>query len=629
MRAVIVDTTSSPFARLRPVPVSSVRLEDGFWAPRLERLVKVTLPTQHELLEETGRIDNFRRAAGKLRGPFRGLYFNDSDVYKWVEAAQWALAYARDEGLKRLVDSVVAEIVAAQDADGYLNTYFTFERRGERWTNLRDMHEMYCAGHLFQAAVARARSTGETDLLAAATRFADHIYGVFGPGGREGVDGHPEVEMALVELYRQVGRREYLQLAQLLIERRGRGLIGGSPYHLDHAPFKQLREITGHAVRALYLCCGAADVYMETGDPELWAALDRLWHDLVERKMYVTGGVGSRYEGEAIGDAYELPNERAYAETCAAVANAMWNWRMLLATGAAEYADVMELALYNGALAGISLSGDRYFYVNPLADRGRHRRQRWFECACCPPNIARLIAYVPGMLYARSGEGVYVVLYAASRARVEVGGGAVELVQRTRYPWEGVVEVEVRPEGVDEFSLYLRVPSWARSARVEVNGRGAGPARPGSFFEVRRRWREGDVVRLGLDMGPTLLESHPWVSYNTCRAAIRYGPLIYCLEQADNGHDVWSLAIVPEGLRAEWRPDLLGGVVSVRGRALALDLSGWAGKLYAPLGSVEVPAREVEFTAVPYYAWGNREPGPMVVWARLAGRRGEGGQTLA
>lgn len=620
MRGIVVNVSKSPHAELRPVPIGGVRLEDEFWAPRLRTLIEVTLPTQYELLEETGRIDNFRRAAGKIEGPFRGLVFNDSDVYKWVEAAQWALAYEFDPKLKELVDRTVAEIIAAQDEDGYLNTFFTFERRKERWTNLRDLHEMYCAGHLFQAAVARHRSTGESDLLDAAVRFADRIYEVFGPGRREGVDGHPEVEMALVELYREVGRREYLELAQLLIERRGRGLIGGSPYHLDHVPFKQMDEITGHAVRALYLCCGATDVYMESGDRGLIEALERLWYDLVARKMYVTGGVGSRYEGEAIGEAYELPNERAYAETCAAVANAMWNWRMLLTTGEARFADIMELALYNGALAGISLSGDRYFYVNPLADRGRHRRQRWFECACCPPNIARLIAYVPGMLYAKARESIYVVLYAASRARIELESGHVELVQRTRYPWEGLIEVEVRPRGIDEFSLFLRLPSWAREARAKVNGCSVEGGRAGAFLELRRRWSEGDVVRLELDMGPTLLESHPWVSYNVCRAAIRYGPLIYCLEQVDNTHDVWSLALKDEGLKAEWKPELLGGVVAVSGRALALDISGWRGKLYAPLGEVKVPTREIEFTAIPYYAWANRGSGPMSVWIQLASR---------
>lgn len=620
MPTVVVSVENSPHKLLNPVPIENVRLNDAFWAPRLRMLVRVTLPSQYKLLEETGRLDNFKRAAGKIRGPFKGLVFNDSDVYKWVEAASFALAYERDEEVERLADAAVKDVVEAQDADGYLNTYFTFEQKKERWSNLRDLHEMYCAGHLFQAAVARHRATGKRDLLEAAVKFADHIYGVFGPGRREGVDGHPEVEMALVELYRETGKREYLELAQIFVERRGRGLIGGSPYHLDHTPFKQMQELVGHAVRALYLCCGAADVYMENGDPELRVALERLWQDLVERKMYVTGGVGSRHEGEAIGEAYELPNERAYAETCAAVANVMWNWRMLLMTGEARFADVMELALYNGALAGISLSGDLYFYVNPLADRGKHRRQPWFECACCPPNIARLIAYVPGMIYTTSERGVWIHLYAASTARINVHGGSVELTQRTKYPWSGFVEIEVKPQGIDEFSIFVRIPGWTRDSKVEVNGERVEGVHPGSYAEVRRRWREGDLLRIGFDMGPMLLESHPHVTCNTGRVALRYGPLIYCLEQVDNpDHDVWNLAVVPGTLKAEYRVDLLGGVTVVKGKAWAMDTGAWKGKLYARLGEVEAKYCETDFTAIPYYAWANREPGPMIVWVRKAG----------
>ena len=619
MTTVLVDTARSPYAVLKPVPIESVKLEDAFWAPRLKRLREVTLPTQYKLLEDTGRLDNFRRAAGVVKGPFRGFYYNDSDVYKWVEAVSLALASERDSQLEKLLEEVVNVIIAAQDADGYLNTYFTFERRGERWSNLRDMHELYCAGHLFQAAIARHRVTGKRDLLDAAVRFADHILEVFGPGRRAGVPGHPEVEMALVELYRETGRREYLSLASRFIDLRGRGLIGGSPYHLDHVPFREMRELTGHAVRALYLCCGAADIYMETGDAKLREALDRLWHDLVERKMYVTGGVGSRYAGEAVGEAYELPNERAYAETCAAVANVMWNWRMLLMTGEARFADILELSLYNAALAGISLKGDRYFYTNPLADRGRHRRSEWFDCACCPPNIARLIASIPGMVYSTSPRGVWVHLYAANRARIELNVGAVELIQHTEYPWSGLVEMKVRPDRIDEFSLFLRIPEWCRDARVTINDAEELRPRPGAYLELRREWEWDDRVRLEMSMEPVLLESHPHVTCNTGRVAIRRGPLIYCLEQVDNpGCDVWDLAIIPGELRAEYEPELLGGIVVVRGRALALDVSDWRGRLYAPLSEVKVRTREVTFTAIPYYAWANREPGPMIVWVRLA-----------
>ncbi|RLF02736.1 MAG: glycoside hydrolase family 127 protein, partial [Thermoprotei archaeon] len=590
-------------------------------APRLEVLRRTTLRSQYELMEETGRIDNFRRASGKIKGPFRGFYFNDSDVNKWVEAASLTLAYEHDADVKRLVEIVVEEIIAAQDEDGYLNTYFVFERRGERWSNLRDMHELYCAGHLFQAAIAHYRATGRRELLDSALRLADHITGIFGPGRRRGVPGHPEVEMALVELYRVTGKRSYLDLARFFIDERGRGLIGGSPYHIDHKPFRELDELVGHAVRALYLCCGATDVYMETGDRSLYEALGRLWLDLTQRKMYITGGAGSRYEGEAFGNAYELPNERAYAETCAAVANVMWNWRMLLATGNARYADIMELALYNGALAGISLEGKHYFYVNPLADRGKHRRKPWFDCACCPPNIARLIASVPGMIYSVSPQGIWTHLYAAGRASLAFKNLGVEVIQRTDYPWSGVAEIEVRPSRTSLFSLFLRIPGWCRKARVEVNGTEfSGKPIPSSYLEVRREWDWGDVVKLSLDMPVTLIQSHPHVTYNTCRVAIKRGPIVYCLEQVDNPDcDVWDVVLPVEAkLTPKFRRDLLGGVVVIEGRALALDSSTWKGKLYAPLSEVEVRVKAVELKAVPYYAWANREPGPMTVWVRLA-----------
>ena len=621
MGTVLVDTSNSPWARLKPVPIESVKLEDSFWAPRLEVLRRTTLRSQYELMEETGRIDNFRRASGKIKGPFRGFYFNDSDVYKWVEAASLTLAYEHDADVKRLVEIVVEEIIAAQDEDGYLNTYFVFERRGERWSNLRDMHELYCAGHLFQAAIAHYRATGRRELLDSALRLADHITGIFGPGRRRGVPGHPEVEMALVELYRVTGKRSYLDLARFFIDERGRGLIGGSPYHIDHKPFRELDELVGHAVRALYLCCGATDVYMETGDRSLYEALGRLWLDLTQRKMYITGGAGSRYEGEAFGNAYELPNERAYAETCAAVANVMWNWRMLLATGNARYADIMELALYNGALAGISLEGKHYFYVNPLADRGKHRRKPWFDCACCPPNIARLIASVPGMIYSVSPQGIWTHLYVAGRASLAFKNLGVEVIQRTDYPWSGVVEIEVRPSRTSLFSLFLRIPGWCRKARVEVNGTEfSGKPIPSSYLEVRREWDWGDVVKLSLDMPVTLIQSHPHVTYNTCRVAIKRGPIVYCLEQVDNPDcDVWDVVLPVEAkLTPKFRRDLLGGVVVIEGRALALDSSTWKGKLYAPLSEVEVRVKAVELKAVPYYAWANREPGPMTVWVRLA-----------
>jgi len=620
----VVDTSASPYAKLHPVAIQSVNLEDEFWAPRLRVLREITLPSQYQLCEETGRLFNFRRAAGKETGNFQGLFFNDSDVYKWVEAVAFSLAGSTDQKLHELAHQAISQILAAQDEDGYLNSYFTLERKKERWTNLRDMHELYCAGHLVQSAVAFYRATGEGTLLEAACRLGDHITGMFGPDKRLGTPGHPEVEMALVELYRTTGKQDYLNLAKFFIDKRGQGVIGGSPYHIDHKPFRELTEIVGHAVRSLYLNCGAADVYMETGDKALWDGLVRLWHSMTEHKMYATGGVGSRYEGEAFGDNYELPNARAYAETCAAIANVMWNWRMLQISCEARFADVMELALYNGVLSGISLDGKNYFYVNPLADRGHHSRQRWFECACCPPNVARLLASLPGYFYSLSSAGVWIHLYGQNTAHLRVNSNAVTIVQRTRYPWDGEVEIILHPEKETTFSLFLRVPGWCPNFRVQVNGEILDTlVQPGNYQEVRRSWKTGDSVRLSLSMKIERIVSHPYAIENNDRVAVKRGPIVYCVEQRDNpDFDPWKLVLPHDAsLEAEWRPEALNGVMVIRGEALALDDDDeFRGNLYRPLADVRSRLRPVQFIAIPYYAWANREPGAMIVWIRSLGQ---------
>jgi DUF1680 family protein len=615
----IVDTSRSPYVKLLPVPVENARLEDAFWAPRLQKLRKTTIPTQYQMIEETGRLSNFRRASGKEGGEFKGRFFNDSDVYKWVEAVAFSLASGSDKELCAMAGRVIADIAAAQGEDGYLNTYFMFGRKGERWTNLRDMHELYCAGHLIQAAVAFYRATGERSLLEVACRFADHIAGIFGLSMRSGTPGHPEIEMALVELYRATGKKTYLELSRFLVDKRGVGLIGGSPYHIDHKPFREQTEIVGHAVRSVYLNCGAADIYMETGDDALWDALLRLWHSMAERRMYVTGGVGSRHHGEAFGEDHELPNITAYAETCAAIANVMWNWRMLLISGEGRFADLMELALYNGFLSGISLDGEEYFYVNPLADRGRHRRERWFSCACCPPNIARLLASLPGYFYSSSSEGIGVHLYAQGTAQLSIKGNSVALVQRTEYPWKGRVDIEVKPQSPESFSLFLRIPGWCREAEVLVNGEAfEEPAEPGKYLEVRRTWKPGDRVELLFPMPIERVACHPFVLENADRVVLRRGPLIYCVERADNpGCDPWSLILpICSPHEVEWMPGLLGGVMAIKGEALVISAEEREGRLYRMLSGSPPEMRRVGFMAIPYYAWANREAGSMAVWIR-------------
>jgi DUF1680 family protein len=609
------------------VPLNDVQLLDEFWEPRRQINCKVTLPSQFEHIEKTGRLDNFRRAAGKIDGPFQGLYFNDSDVYKWLEAASWELVASSDPGLERMVEAAIAEVEDAQQPDGYLNTFFTYDRASERWTNLTDKHELYVAGHLIQAAVAHHRATGNERLLKVARRFADHICSVFGSedeGKLVGTDGHEEIEMALVELYRDTGDHKYLDQARFFVDMRGHGLVSGREYHQDHKPFRDQDEIVGHVVRAVYLNCGAADLYAETGEPALLEALERLWENVTTRRMYVSGGIGSRYEGEAFGKDYELPNERAYAESCAAIGSVMWNWRMLVLGGDARYADLMEHTLYNALLPGISLDGQHYFYQNPLAGDGTHRRKPWFYCACCPPNIARLLASLPGYFYSTSGEGVWVHLYAQGEASVELDENRlIQLKQRTRYPWDGEVEIGVEGEG--EFSLMLRIPSWCEEgASIRVDGEPLDEEiLPGTYAEIRRAWRPGDTVLLHLPMPVRLVESHPHVTENKGKVALMRGPILYCVEQADNsGVDPRDVVLQARAdFPSEFRAELLGGVTVIEASAevVAPD-KGWEGRLYRTArleGRRASHGKPVRITAVPYYAWANREPGPMRVWLQI------------
>jgi len=616
-QAIVADTRKSPYANLYPVPINVVRLQDNFWSPRIEILREVTLPTQCEIWEKTGRIDNFRRASGKIKGDFRGACFNDSDVYKWLEAVAFTIAYKPDDQLIKIARSVIAEIAAAQDEDGYLNTYFTFGHKHERWSNLKDMHELYCAGHLFQAGIAYHRSTGDDTLLKVAIRLADHILRVFGPDKREGTPGHPEIEMALVELYRETGKCEYLDLAQFFIDKRGHGLVGGSLALIDHKPFRELTEIVGHAVRSCYLNGGVADIVLEKGEKALLTVLENLWHNMTERKMYVTGGIGARYEGEVFGDDYELPNERAYAETCAAIANIMWNWRMLLLTGEARFADVLELALYNGALSGISLDGKSYFYVNPLAAREGHRRQTYFECACCLPNIARLLASLPGYFYTTSTDGIFIHLYATSTSQITFGGQIIQIEQHTQYPWDGEVEIVVQPSKPSKFTLFLRVPSWCPNASVRINGKQAdAEIKPGTYMSLRREWHSKDTSYLLLSMPAEAIAAHPFVRAGAGCIALRRGPLIYSVEGTDNpDFDVWQLMVSPDvSLRAEKINGLLNDVVVLRGNGFVADMRSWARQLYLPLKNAIKTILPVNFTAIPYYGWANREPSAMTVW---------------
>jgi uncharacterized protein len=635
--AVIVDTSGSSHARLCPVPVDAVRLEDEFWEPRRKINREVTLPSQYRHLQDTNRLRNFLRAAGKLDSqevPFDGIYFNDSDVYKWLEAAAWELACAENAELLAMVDEAIEIIADAQQPDGYLNTYFMFERAGERWSNLKDMHELYCAGHLIQAAVAHFRATGSEKLLVVARRLANCICATFGPkteGKREQTDGHEEIEMALIELYRATGETRYLKQAQFFIDVRGRGTIGGSAYHQDHEPLREQKRMTGHAVRHVYFCAGGADMVAENGDEMLCAALERLWDNMTTKQMYVSGGIGSRWEGEAFGRDYELPNERAYTETCAAIGSVMWNWRMLQLEADARFADIMELALYNGVMSGVSLDGQSYFYQNPLFDDGTHRRQPWFGCACCPPNVARLLSQLPGYFYSVSGEGIWAHFYAQSTAKIPLrDGGVVELKQRTRYPWDGEIEFEIAsldgvPEGL-EWTLFLRAPLWCSTfAKPKINGKTADIVKPKSggadYMALRRAWKAGDKISLSFTMPVRRVEAHPYAAENRDRVALMHGPLLYCIEGADHrGHDLRDI-ILPARSRitTEKRPFLLGGVTVLLASAEAAPPDEIGDALYftAYSHARNSKRQQLDLTAIPYYAWANRAPGQMAVWLRV------------
>lgn len=625
VRSVVVDTSHSPHARLRPVPVSMVRLTDTFWAPRLLVNREVTLPGQYRHLEETERLDNFRVASGRKKGSFVGIYFNDSDVYKWLEAAAWALAAGPDAALTEMIDAAIDEIEAAQQPDGYLNTYFMFDRAGERWSNLRNMHELYCAGHLIQGAVAHARTTGSRRLLDVACRLADHIDSVFGPeseGKRGGAPGHEEIEMALVELARETGEDRYLNLAQFFVDARGQGYAGGDEYHQDHMPFRELTRMVGHAVRAVYLNAGAADLVAERGEDALRVALDRLWENMTTRQLYVSGGIGSRYQGEAFGADYELPNARAYTETCAAIGSVMWNERMLALEGDARYADLAEWTLYNAVLPGLSLDGQSYFYQNPLADDGKHRRQPWFGCACCPPNVARTLAALPGYFYSLSDKGAWVHLYGAGEAHLSLlDGQQVTLIQRTHYPWSGEIAIDV--DGAGTWSMFLRLPGWCTErAALQINNEPySGDLRPGSYVELRRTWQPGDRVMLHLPMPVRRLAAHPYALENSGRIALTRGPLLYCLEGIDHpGVDLRDLVLPADApLDAVLAPELLGGVTALHGEVEVVPPDdAWRGRLYrtwSPPGQTDA-RYSVPLRAIPYYAWANRDPGQMLVWLR-------------
>ena len=621
-----VDASRSPHAQLRPLPLEGVRIDGGFWAQRQRLNRDVLLTEGARRLEAAGNFDNLRIAAGRKAGRFRGLVFMDSDVYKWLEALGWELGREPSGELARLADDAIALVADAQDESGYLNSHYQVVRPRERFSNLSWDHELYCLGHLIQAGLAHARARADERLLGVAARFAEHVEGIFGPGRREGVPGHPEIETALVELFRHTGDERHLRLAQYFVDARGRETLPdarfGPGYWQDHAPVREAPEITGHAVRALYLAAGVTDLYLERGERALLATMERWWADMAGRKTYLTGGVGAHHTDEAFGDPYELPPDRCYGETCAAIASFQWTWRMLLATGDARHADLMERTLYNGFLAGLALDGSAYSYVNPLQVRGEHTTRRsWFACACCPPNVMRLLAGLHNYLATTDRDGLQIHGYASGELRAGGDGPAVRV--RTEYPWDGHVAVEVLERGAGPWTLALRVPAWSATARVRVaGGEWAGAER--GYVRLRREWRPGDRVELELDMAPRLVAPHPRIDAVRGCLAIERGPLVYSFEQADHGSALDDLTVCPAGpLRDAPPPDALPGIVAVEasGRHAPEPTAAPGPWPYAPLaaGPSRSPGTAQTLLAVPYFAWGNRGAGAMRVWIPVSG----------
>lgn len=620
----VLHLANSPQARLHSVPVRAVKMEDGFWSARMRTNVERSIPTMLALLEEHGVVDNFRRVSGRKQVARKGPLYTDSDLYKWIEAAAFVLQGEQRPGLRADCDRLIDEILAAQEPSGYLNTWYVGGRERLRFTEMQRGHELYCLGHLLQAAIAYWRATGDRRLLDGGARFADYLVRDFGQGKRPLLTGHPELELALAELYRTTGERRYLDLAGYLlsgVERERLKLTSRDMVYLfSGSPFTSRTIFEGHAVRALYAASGAADYYLETGDAAYWRTLETLWQDLVTGKMYLTGGVGSRAQGEAFGRPYELPNRDAYTESCAAIANLMFNWRMLTATGQARFTDVIERALYNGINSGMSLDGLLYCYRNPLESEGERIRNPWYETTCCPPNLERTFASLPGYLYSTSVEGVWVHLYHNSTLDWHLEDGTlIALRQITGYPWSGEISIKVDPARETEFTVFLRIPAWAGRAAVKVNEAGvSGKPKPGEYLALRRSWRRNDVIALSLDMPARTTVAHPLVSENFGRVAVERGPLVYCLEQHElpPGVSVFDVSIDTgaEGLHAEYASGLLGGVWTIQVRAAAGTRPLSREPLYQTETQASSRARELRVRLIPYYAWANRGQAPMRVW---------------
>ena len=625
---------------VKPVPFTAVHFSDDFWAPRIEVNRTVTIPFAFQKCEETGRVDNFLRAGAALRGETLrdkkppGYPFDDTDLYKVIEGASYSLSVHPDPKLETYVDGLIEKIGAAQEKDGYLYTTRTIDpEKPHPWAGTKrwelekvDSHELYDLGHLYEAAAAYYQATGKRSLLDVALRTAELLDSTFGPGKQSIWPGHQITEMGLARLYRITGEERYLNLAKFLLDVRGPdGARGaGRQYNQSHMRVVEQTEAVGHAVRATYMYSGMADVAALTGDASYLKAIDRIWENVAGKKLYITGGIGATGSGEAFGRDYELPNMSAYNETCAAIGNDYWNHRLFLLHADARYIDVMERTLYNGLISGVSLDGKSFFYPNPLESNGQHQRSPWFGVACCPGNITRFMASVPGYVYAQQGDTLYVNLFVRSAADIKMDNGrVVKLVQETRYPWDGAVRMTVNPDKSGQFTINVRIPGWARNetapgdlyrfldkdeqpAVLKVNGKLVPIKLEKGYASLRRDWKRGDVIELTLPMPVRRVAADENVGADRGRVALQRGPLVYCAEWPDNPAGHVRNLVLPDNARltAEFEPGALKGITVIKGRALGLA--------YDAQGNVT--KAEQDFAAIPYYAWANRGRGQMVVW---------------
>ena len=643
--------------QVEPIPLQQVKISDPFWNHYLELIRKEVLPYQwralNDLIPDAAKshaIANLQIAGGQAEGEFHGFVFQDSDVYKWLEAVGYSLATHPDPGLEALADQVVEIIAKAQQPDGYINSYFTIAKPQERWTNLRDCHELYCAGHFFEAAAAYYQATGKAKVLEIACKFADYLVEVFGtnPGQIPGYPGHEEVELALIKLYQVTNDERYLKLSKFFIDQRGqephyfaveaekRGEIrrhappwSDHSYHQAHKPVREHTSAEGHAVRAMYLYAGVADIAYYTQDRELLETCLKVWDNITRRRMYITGGIGSSAHAEAFSFDYDLPNERAYNETCASIGLFFFAHRMLKLAQDSKFADVMELALYNGALSGISLDGKRFFYVNPLEvwpeaceKRNDHRhvkptRQPWFGCACCPPNIARLLASLAGYIYTKVDDSeLFTHLYIGGTAELTLKGQRLAITQESGFPWDGTVKLILNTASDLDFTLALRIPAWCQNPSITVNGEHID-IKSGfehGYVKIQRTWSNNDRVELEFPMQVALITANPKVRANRGKVALTRGPLVYCLEEADNGDNLHNLIINPDGrFEVKYKQPLMNKItiITAEGRR---ELDNWGDVLYK--ANTEPDTEPVTLTFIPYYSWANRETGEMLVWVR-------------